>query len=162
MGKFYWGFIGVVVALFIYAGATGNFGIIPKLPFDLPFGRQAQPTANVLNAPLIYPQMTGSVGVSAAQLVKRLELFDGKVIWDRSNDNRGWVMRYTIPVELTGAIAEGAVRFNYLADASPAGVSGPGFHIVGWAEDGYTMSPNEITMMIGNIAAAMYQDRQLQ
>ena len=160
MGKFYWAFLGIIIALFIYAGTTGNFGIIPKI--DLPFARQAQPTANVLNAPLIYPQMTGSVGVSAAQLVKRLELFDGKITWERSNDNRGWIMRYTIPVELTGAIAEGAIRLNFLTDASQAGITGPGFHIVGWAEDGYTLSPNEITMMIGNVAAAMYQDGQVQ
>lgn len=161
MGKVYWAFLGIFIALFIYAGATGNFGIIPKLPFDLPFGRQVQPTANVLNAPLIYPQMTGSVCVSAAQLVKRLELFDAKVTWERSNDERGWVMRYTIPVELTGVIAEGAIRFNFLADASQAGITGPGFQIVGWAEDGYTLTPNEITMMIGNVAAAMYQEGQL-
>ncbi len=162
MGKSYWAFLGIVIALFIYAGTTGNFGIIPKLPFDLPFGRQAQPTANVLNAPLIYPQMTGSVGVSAAQLVKRFELFDAKITWERSNDNLGWILRYSVPLELTGVISVGAIRLNFLADASRAGVTGPGFHIIGWAEDGYTMNPNQITMMIGNIAAAMYQDGQLQ
>lgn len=162
MGKLYWVFIVGFCALLGYAAATGNFGIIPKLPFDLPFIRQAQPTANVVNAPLIYPQMTGSVGVSAAQLVKRFELFDGKVTWERSNDDRGWIMRYTIPIELTGANSEGAMRFNFLADASQAGVSGPGFHMVGWAEDGYTMNANEITMLIGNIAAAMYQEGQVE
>lgn len=160
MGKFYLGFIGVVVALFIYAGATGNFGIIPKLPFDLPFGRQLQPSASVLSAPIIYPQMTGSVGISAVQLVKRFELFEGKISWERSNDDRGWVMRYTIPVELTGEISNGAMRFNYLSDASQAGVAGPGLHVIGWAEDGYTMNPAEINVLLGNIAAAVYQDGQ--
>lgn len=162
VSKLYWVFIVGFCALLGYAAATGNFGIIPKLPFDLPFGRQAQPTANVLNAPLIYPQMTGSVGISAAQLVKRFELFDAEVTWERSSDERGWIMRYTMPVELTGEMASGAGRFNYLADAARAGVSGPGFHVVGWAEDGYTLNANEITMLLGNAAAAMYQDGQVQ
>ena len=161
MGKFYWGFIGVVVALFIYAGATGNFGIIPKLPFDLPFGRQLQPTANVLNAPIIYPQMTGSVGITGAQFVKRVQQVGGKAEWERSNDQSSWIMRYTMRNELTGDDFAGAIRLTYLSDAGQAGVSGPGFLVSGWAEDGEDLNGFEITNTLAQIAAGMYQDGQL-
>lgn len=162
MSKFYWGFIGVVVALFIYAGATGNFGIIPKLPVDLPFGGQLQPTANVLIAPIIYPQMTGSTGFTADQFVKRVQQHGGKVQWERSTDERSWIMRYAMQNELTGNDFAGAVRFTYLPDAGQAGVTGPGFLVSGWAEDGQDMTGFQITNMLAQIAAGMYQDGQLQ
>lgn len=159
MSRAYWIFIVCFCALLGYASATGNFGILPRI--DLPFGRQVQPTSAMLNAPLIYPDLTGPVGITALQLQKRLELFDAKIKWDRSNDDRGWVMRYTIPVELTGKIAEGAIRFNFLADAKRGGITGPGVLVVGWGEDGSTMNSYELSMMLARYAAAIHQDGQL-
>lgn len=159
MGRAYWLFLICVVGLFGWAGLTGSWNMFGNLP-SLPFMRQAQPTSEMLNAPIIFPQMMGSTGITASQLRERFERAAGKVTWERSNDQQGWIMRYTIPVELTGKIAEGAIRFNFLADAQRAGVTGAGFHVVGWAEDGTTMTPDDITMTMSMIAAAVYQEGQ--
>jgi hypothetical protein len=160
--RLYFAVIGGFIGLLIYAGATGNFGIIPDLPFDLPFARHVRPPANVLAAPLLYPQMTGRVGITGNQLVARFERLKGRATWERSQDQRGWIMRYSLPLELTGGSTEGAARFDYLADASQAGITGPGLQVVGWAADGDTLNANEIMAILSSIAAAMYQDGELR
>lgn len=161
MRKIYFAVVAGFACLLLYAGATGNFGIIPDLPFDLPFARHARPPANVLAAPLLYPQMTGRVGMTGTQLVARFERLKGRVDWERSQDQRGWIMRYSLPLELTGDSTEGAARFDYLPDASQAGITGPGLRVVGWAADGYTLDANEIMAILSTIAAAMYKEGEL-
>lgn len=162
MRKLYVAFIGGFIALLLYAGATGNFGIIPDLPFNLPFARHVRPPDNVLAAPLLYPQMTGRVGITGTQLVARFEQLRGRITWERSQDQRGWIMRYSLPLELTGDSTEGAARFNYLADASQVGLTGPGLQVVGWAADGDTLNADEVMAILSSIAAAMYQDGEVR
>jgi hypothetical protein len=159
MRKPYFAFIGTFIALLIYAGATGNFGIVPKLPLDLPFSRQASPPAETLSAPMLLPDMSGPTGVTAGQFVRHLERGGAKLSWERGGDQQSWILRYAMRNELTNADFSGAGRLKVLPDASAAGVRGLATAFIGWAEDGQDFTLAETYSTVLSITSAIRQNR---
>lgn len=147
MRTLHYAIIGGLLGPLVYLGVTGKLSI-PDLPFELPFTRHVQPTPDMLTAPIIYPLMTGPAGFTADLLVKRFEGNETKVRWELASDKSSWIMRYSGRFDLTGNDFVGAVLFTYLPDASQAGVTGPGFLVSGWAEDGQELSSFEIINML--------------
>ncbi|RUT29999.1 hypothetical protein EMQ25_11730 [Arsenicitalea aurantiaca] len=162
MTKFYFATLAAIIGLFLYSGTTGHFIDLPRLPFEVPFGRQVQPTDTVLDAPIVSPQMTGSMNITARQLVRRFERAGGHVRWERSRDERSWILHYSMPLELQGRTSTGAGRFRFHANASRAGIDGPGFQAVEWVEDGYAWTPAEIGFVLTQIAGTVRSERTLR
>lgn len=158
MRRLYLAFIGGFIGLLIYAGATGNFGIIPDLPFDLPYGRQAAPPAQTLSAPLLLSDMSGSTGVTAGQFAQHLERGGARISWERGADEKSWILRYTMRNELTNADLSGAGRLQVVPDASAAGVHGMATVFDSWAEDGVDFNLASTYSTVLSIVAAIRQN----
>lgn len=157
MPKLYIAFIGVFIALFIYAGATGNFGIIPRLTLDVPFVGQMAPPSQTLLAPMLLPDRSGPIGVNAGQFFQHLERGGAKVSWERSADQRSWILRYGMYNQLTNTSFKGAGRLVVLADATEAGVHGTATVFDAWAEDGDEFTLAEVYATVLSIATAIKQ-----
>jgi hypothetical protein len=157
MRRLYFAFIGGFIGLLIYAGATGNFGIIPDLPFDVPFGRHATPPSQTLTAPMLLPDMSGPTGVTAGQFVQHLESNGARLSWERGADEQSWIMRYTMHNELTGDDFSGAGKLKVLPDASSAGVHGLATAFSNWAEDGQDFTLADTYTTVLSITSAIRQ-----
>lgn len=157
--KLYLAFIGGFVGLLIYAGATGNFGIIPDLPFELPFGRQSAPPAQTLSAPLLLSDLSGPTGVTAGQFAQHLERSGARVTWERGGDQQSWILRYAMRNELTTVDFTGAGRLKVVPDASSAGVHGTATVFNSWAEDGVDFNLARTYSTVLSIVAAIRQNR---
>lgn len=157
MRTLYFAVIGGFIGLLLYAGATGNFGIIPKLPFDLPFSRQVAPPRETLLAPMLLPDQSGTAGFNTMQLVQLLQRQGAKIFWDLSSDGRSWIMRYSATNELTNEAFSGAARLTFIADASAAGVHGRALVATAWAEDGEDLTLPEIYSTVLALRSAIRQ-----
>ena len=157
MRRLYFAFVGAVSGLLLYAGATGNFGIIPDLPFDLPIRRHSSPPAETLAAPMLLPDESGPTGVTAGQFVQYLQQNGARLSWERGADQQSWVMRYTMHNELTDEDYSGAGRLKFVRDASSVGVSGPATVFSCWAEDGQEFTLFQSYSTVLSITSAIRQ-----
>jgi hypothetical protein len=157
MRTLYFAVIGGFIGLLLYAGATGNFGIIPKLPFDLPFSRQVAPPRETLLAPMLLPDRSGTAGFNTMQMIQVLQQQGAKISWDLASDGRSWIMRYSMTNELTNEAVSGAVRLAFIADASAAGVHGRALVATAWVEDGEDLTLPEIYSTVLALRAAIWQ-----
>lgn len=155
MGKLYWVFIVGFCALLGYAGATGNFGIMPKI--ELPFG-QSGPPSDVLTTFMLLPDRSGPAGFSVGQMAAHLQKSGAKLSWERGADQQSWIMRYTMRNELTNADFSGAARLTVLPDASFAGVHGRATVAAAWAEEGRDLTLPQIYVTVLNIASSISQN----
>lgn len=157
MRTVYFAVVGGFIGLLLYAGATGNFGIIPNLPFDLPFARHSAPPAQTLSAPLLLSDMSGPTGVTAGQFAQHLERNGARVSWERGADQQSWILRYFMRNELTNADFSGAGRLKLIPDASSAGIHGMATVFSGWAEDGVDFNLATTYSTVLSIVAAIRQ-----
>jgi hypothetical protein len=160
MTRLYIAFIGGFIALLIYAGTTGNFGIIPRLSFDPPFVGQAAPPSQTLLAPMLLPDRSGPIGVTAGQFYQHMERNGAKVSWERGATHGTWVLRYAMRNELTNSDFSGAGRLVVLSDATSAGVHGTATVFDAWAEDGQDFTLAETYSTVLSIATAIRQGRR--
>lgn len=159
MRRLYFAFIAIFCGLLLYAGATGNFGIIPDLPFDLPFSRHSSPPAQALAAPMLLPDESGPTGITAGQFVQHLREGGARVSWERASDQQSWVMRYTMHNDLTREDFSGAALLEVIPDASSAGVNGPATVFSSWAEDGQDFTLLQTYSTVLSITTAIRQGR---
>jgi hypothetical protein len=156
MGKLYWVFIVGFCALLGYAGATGNFGILPKIEF--PFGQSENPPSDVLTTFMLLPDRSGTAGFTVGQMAAHLQKSGAKLSWEQGAAQQSWIMRYTMRNELTNADFSGAARLTLLPDASVAGMHGRAIVATAWAEEGRDLTLPQIYVTVLNIASSIKEN----
>ena len=143
MGKAYWLFVLCTVGLFGLVGLTGSWNMFGNLP-SLPFMRQVQPSETMLNTELVFPDQSQSTGFTAAQLLALLKASGVSYSWERTSDQRGWILRTKGRSELTGTETVAAMRMDYLENAYNPITPSPGLVVTAMMEDGVDFGPNDI------------------
>lgn len=124
MGKFYWLFIVGFCALLAYAGATGNFGILPKLPFDLPSKHRLVPNEPMMSTYILGSTSTGftyPANLTVAELQEQAGASGADVAWSRTADNLGWLLTVSGLDDMTNKDVALVFRIEYRANGAPSG-----------------------------------------
>lgn len=99
----------------------------PELPVRLPFGRHiTSPGPQFMAATVVVPQLTGSAGFTVNQLMDHFSTIHLGTAWTQSDTTDHWVLRVDGRDEMTDTPMKVALKFEWLADPSQAGLhSGP-------------------------------------
>lgn len=139
-------FIAAVLGAFvIVVGASVWFGISTVANLE--------PDAAFLDAQLVGPQMSGPIGLTPKSLVARMRGAGSDVSWQRSDDDRLWVLHMATRDSATGQPFIYVVRTAFIPDGSRAGIAhGPAVVVTELSGNGIYLSAPQIDTVLNQIA----------
>lgn len=112
-----------------------------------------EPSAAFLEAPLVGPQMSGPTGLTPKSLVARMRGAGSDVNWERSDDERLWVLHMATTDDATGQPFTYVVRMAFIPDGSRAGVAqGPAVVVTELSGNGIYLSAPQVDAVLSQVA----------
>jgi hypothetical protein len=141
--------------LLFIAGMLGAFVLVvaASVWFAISTVSNLEPSTAFLDAPLVGPQMAGPTGLTPKSLVARMRGAGSDVNWQRSDDERLWVLHMATKDNDSGQPFTYFVRMAFIPDGSRAGVAhGPAVVVTELSGNGIYLSAPQIDAALNQIA----------